>query len=72
MQVKVSVYRHTSQHDSGRIFLGLKNVTIDICRFLEGKVTSTLMNLVAAEMQNCSNAFHPCPYSVRRFVMIVR
>lgn len=69
-QVKVSIYRHTTPRERGRIFLGLNNVTIDICRFFSGKVTSNLMNVLAVGAQNCSNSFHPCPYAVRRCLVL--
>lgn len=65
-QVKVSITHHksTDKNDNGRIFMGMKNITIDICRFNSGSISSNLMNIVAGDFRNCSNCYDQCPFTV--------
>lgn len=54
--------RLSHPNDYGETFLGMNNITVDLCRFQQGLVTSNLMKIVS--FGNCSNTQHPCPYTV--------
>lgn len=43
---------------------GLKNITIDMCRYLKGIAKSQFMDMIAGNMRKYSNILHPCPFSV--------
>ena len=49
--------------------MGLKNITIDVCRYLSGSVGSHFVDIFANDLKKYSNAFHPCPFSVRTLVL---
>lgn len=61
-QVKVSVLRLLDETDSGVPFMRINNITIDLCRFHNGQVSSNLMKTIS--LDTCSNTQHPCPHSV--------
>lgn len=46
------------------VFMGLKNVTVDICRALSGHVQSLVVDIILKDIKNYSNLLHPCPFSV--------
>lgn len=69
-QVKVTVYHPANKNGKGKIFFGMSNITIDLCRFFNGKITSNLMEIIAGDLRKCSNGYHPCPYEVYCCIML--
>lgn len=61
--MKTSVFRKDKK--GFIIYMGLRNVTIDICRALKGRVQSVLFDIMLADVKKYSNALHPCPFAVR-------
>lgn len=45
--------------------MGARNISIDICRYLNGSIGSTLLDLILKDMKKYTNFFHSCPYTVR-------
>ena len=60
--VSLSSRQDTKQYST---VMGLKNITIDICRYMSGSVGSYIADIIVKELKKYSNAFHPCPFSVR-------
>lgn len=44
---------------------GINNLTIDICRFMEGKFQSNFMAIIEKQLYEKSNMLKPCPISVK-------
>lgn len=61
-QAKISAYRFV--HGRFTTFYGMNNITINICAFFKGTVTSNLMILTAAKAKKHTNLYHGCPYKV--------
>lgn len=47
-----------------RPYMGLKNITIDICRVSSGKSHSVIIDWVLDDLRKYSNILEPCPISV--------
>lgn len=60
------------------ILFGMRNVTIDMCKFFNGIVATNFVTMATKDLRNYSNFFHPCPFSVnslfywRLFTVIVQ
>lgn len=63
-QLKVSFFRRAQNRYA--VLFGMKNVTIDMCKYLKGGVASNFMNLIVTDLKETSNLVHPCPYQVRK------
>lgn len=61
-QLKISLFHKRN----GRYVkaYGISNLTIDVCKYVSGGLTSKLMNMVEDEMKTHSNLLQPCPISV--------
>lgn len=44
---------------------GIRNMEIDFCKYLTGKVSSNLMTRISGELKRRSNILHSCPLAVR-------
>lgn len=44
---------------------GMQNITIDLCRYLTGTLSSNFMNLMSSKLKEHSNILRPCPFVVR-------
>lgn len=63
-QIALSIYfRQDSK--SFVSFMGVRNVTIDVCRYMNGAVQSALLDIIVADLRKFTNLLHPCPYNVR-------
>lgn len=63
--MKGTAYRRESNMEY-RVF-GPREVTVDLCKFLNGSWTHIAVNLVATYIKSVAksnNVFHPCPFSV--------
>lgn len=72
-KIKGTAYRRGSNMEY-RVF-GPKDVTVDVCSFLNGTWTHILVELVAAYMKKASksnNVFHSCPFSVSETCTILK
>lgn len=68
-QVTFSVYH--KERNRFKTIMGLRNVTVDLCRLLEGKVNSVFVNMFIHDIKKHSNAFRPCPVKpVRCFLLL--
>lgn len=47
------------------IVLGLRNITINMCNFMNGKMDSAFVGLFVKDLKVRSNLIQPCPYSVK-------
>lgn len=63
-QVKVSLFQKKHNEQKYRIFLGLNNVTVDLCGYLKGAQQSGLMDIIVKDIKKYGNVFHACPFSV--------
>lgn len=62
-QIKFSMQRE--QKKTLVPFMGLRNVTIDVCKLLRGVHDSIIVNVFLGHLQPKTNLWHPCPYTVR-------
>lgn len=46
------------------IYMGLNNVTIDICNYMNGNLQSLLMDMFLNDVKQYGNVIHRCPYAV--------
>lgn len=60
MKITMSV----KQKNAYRIFLGMNNVTVDLCAYFGGSLSSAIMNVFFKDLKEHTNLFHPCPFSV--------
>lgn len=59
----MSIYR--KQTSTYKTFMGMKNLTIDLCKYLGGSgISSAVIDILFPKIKEHSNAFHPCPFSV--------
>lgn len=47
---------------------GMKNVTIDMCKYLRSGSGSNFMNFIISDLRKTSNMVHPCPYTVTWYI----
>lgn len=47
-------------------FMGMKNITVNICEVFSGRGRSLFLELVGKEFKTCSNILRSCPYTVSR------
>lgn len=64
-QLKVSFYRKAAMQNRYTVLFGMRNVTIDLCKYLSGTVGSNFMNFIINDLKSTSNLVHPCPFTVR-------
>lgn len=64
MQAKISVQHR--RHDFGKFrqYIGLNNVTLDICKITSGKANYMVMNLFIDEFKKYGNVLQECPMKV--------
>lgn len=62
-QLKVSLMRQ--QNKRFLSVFGVRNMTIDLCKYLAGQGSSNFLNWISDELKEHSNVVHPCPFSVR-------
>lgn len=43
---------------------GIANITLDVCRTMNGMIYSVLLNMALDGLKQYSNLFHPCPFVV--------
>lgn len=48
-----------------RTYIGLNNVTLDICKFLNGGEGHMLLHMMSDGMENYGNFLEPCPLKVK-------
>lgn len=70
LQVRISLVRKVKQRYMP--MFGIKNVTIDMCRYFKGMSSSNLMDMVIGDVRKYTNVAHPCPFSVRISYNMVR
>lgn len=63
-QIRISLLHKKNNEPKYRAFLGLRNVTIDLCRYLRGTSQSALMDSIIKNVKQFGNVFHPCPFKV--------
>lgn len=63
-QIRITLLHRKADEPKLRVFLGLRNVTVDLCRYLKGTFQSNLMDVVIKDVKKFGNIFHPCPFSV--------
>lgn len=64
LQLKMSIYFKQPNEQFYRIFMGMVNVSIDVCETLNGQLLSPLTTAVIKDLRFHSNFFHPCPIMV--------
>lgn len=64
--MKISALR---KHGKGYVvFMGLRNVTVDICRAFSGSVQFVVLDMILEDVKRYSNLFHPCPFAVNDYI----
>lgn len=61
-QVKLSMFR--KQASTYKTFMGMNNLTIDLCKYLGGGISTAVIDILFPNARTHSNVFHPCPFSV--------
>lgn len=64
VQVKMSWFYRISNDIPFKSFLGLSNVTVDLCQYLEHGSGIMMVDMFVDEFKKSSNLFHPCPFKV--------
>lgn len=63
-QVKLSILSKKPREKKYQIFMGISNITADLCKLVAGQSHSTFFDIAAFDLERISNIMHPCPYSV--------
>lgn len=63
-QLKFSVEFKKPKATKFETYMGIRNVTINLCSFLGGKMESIFIGVFTKDLRRHTNAFHPCPFSV--------
>lgn len=63
LQMKFSQLRKAND-GKFKPYLGISNVTLDICMFLKNGPHSFLLDIVSASLKKFLTPYHSCPYSV--------
>lgn len=63
-----SLYGKKPKEVNYKVFMGLRNVKIDICKVFGGKIQSSFVEMAFGDAKKYSNIIHPCPYSVHKFI----
>lgn len=63
VQVKMSWFYKTFNDLKFKPFLGLSNVTVDLCQYLDHG-NSMLVDMFIDQIKKTSNLFHSCPFKV--------
>ena len=61
----ISIYRRAAAEIKYKPYLGIHNITLDVCGYLGGKTPSMLADMLYKDIRKYSNIFHSCPFSVR-------
>lgn len=62
--VKLTIEYRRRDEKAFSIFMGIKNMTIDICKVFEGVTHSILVDIILKDLQTYSNIVHSCPFRV--------
>lgn len=63
--MKFSIFHQQNQKTPYKVFMGMNNLMIDLCKYLGGGgLASTVFNILFADSKEHSNMFHSCPFSV--------
>lgn len=44
--------------------MGLTNLTVDACKYLNNRMSSTILDIAIKDLRKYSNIIHPCPHKV--------
>lgn len=58
------MYGKKPRESDFKIFMGLKNITFDVCKLNSGKMQSFFYDMMLAGARKYTNTMHPCPYTV--------
>lgn len=62
--MKLSVKLKQPRDTDYKTFLGLSNVTIDVCKVFSGKAQSIFLEMILGDLKKSTNMMHPCPFKV--------
>lgn len=60
-KVRVSLFHKEQPKDDYEIYLGMQNLTFDMCKYIAGEVKYELLDLVADKVKEHGNWMDPCP-----------
>lgn len=63
MQAKLTIAKR--EGETYRTYMGMNNITLDICRTFDGSLQSIFMDFFLNDFKRYSNFYHPCPFKVR-------
>lgn len=65
LKTKGSMFLKKKPKDKFRVFMGVNNLTVDICKYANGQVASLLLDMFVNALTHNGNILHPCPFSVK-------
>lgn len=64
-QVRVSLFHKGNLELKFRPYIGINNIAINICKFLNGREKHDVLSMLVKGLDKAGNFMHPCPIRVR-------